>query len=211
MTSPDLQVGPRSSRGRALRQIKPDDHGLLEVGDANLVYWQAGGNPMETGRRSACRSGVGVYAAMATVPRPGQAPDHRVRPGWPGSKHTRRERPGVDLGKNTTHHLLADIEALRRQLRIHRWLVLGGSEGSTLGLAPAPWPARPRTPGPIGLKGPDVVGSGDFWVLSAPFSGGQGRVRHAAPGSRLPAAGPGSWLRPPRSLGECGRGTAAAP
>ena len=43
--------------------------------------------------------------------------------------------PGADLAANTTQHLIADIELLRRQLSIDRWLVLGGSWGSTLALA----------------------------------------------------------------------------
>jgi proline iminopeptidase len=38
------------------------------------------------------------------------------------------------LSDNTTMHLVADIEALREHLGIERWLVLGGSWGSTLGL-----------------------------------------------------------------------------
>jgi proline iminopeptidase len=43
--------------------------------------------------------------------------------------------PAVDLATNTTHHLIADIELLRRHLGIDRWLLFGGSWGSTLGLA----------------------------------------------------------------------------
>jgi proline iminopeptidase len=43
--------------------------------------------------------------------------------------------PDADLSTNTTAHLLKDIELLRRQLNIARWLVLGGSWGSTLALA----------------------------------------------------------------------------
>ena len=43
--------------------------------------------------------------------------------------------PTVDLGSNTTEHLLADLELLRRHLDIDRWLVFGGSWGSVLGLA----------------------------------------------------------------------------
>jgi proline iminopeptidase len=43
--------------------------------------------------------------------------------------------PGVDLSTNTTSHLSADIELLRQRLGIERWLVLGGSWGSTLALA----------------------------------------------------------------------------
>lgn len=42
--------------------------------------------------------------------------------------------PGTDLCVNTTDHLVADIERLREHLGIERWLVYGGSWGSTLGL-----------------------------------------------------------------------------
>jgi proline iminopeptidase len=45
-----------------------------------------------------------------------------------------RSRPHT-LENNTTQHLIADIEQLRGELGIDRWLVLGGSWGSCLGLA----------------------------------------------------------------------------
>jgi proline iminopeptidase len=43
--------------------------------------------------------------------------------------------PFADLTDNTTWHLVADIETIRQQLGIERWVVFGGSWGSTLGLA----------------------------------------------------------------------------
>ena len=43
--------------------------------------------------------------------------------------------PTADLSTNTTWHLVADMEALREHLGVERWLVFGGSWGSTLGLA----------------------------------------------------------------------------
>ncbi len=43
--------------------------------------------------------------------------------------------PDVSLASNTTQHLIADMELLRRRLGIERWLLLGGSWGSTLILA----------------------------------------------------------------------------
>jgi proline iminopeptidase len=46
-----------------------------------------------------------------------------------------RSRPHASLTNNTTWHLVADMEALRRHLKIERWLVFGGSWGSTLALA----------------------------------------------------------------------------
>lgn len=44
-------------------------------------------------------------------------------------------RPHGELRENTTWDLVADIEALRMHLGIERWLVFGGSWGSTLALA----------------------------------------------------------------------------
>jgi proline iminopeptidase len=46
-----------------------------------------------------------------------------------------RSRPQAELIDNTTSYLIADIERLREHLGIERWLVFGGSWGSTLGLA----------------------------------------------------------------------------
>ena len=43
--------------------------------------------------------------------------------------------PFADLTDNTTWHLVADIETIREQLGIERWVVFGGSWGSTLSLA----------------------------------------------------------------------------
>ena len=39
------------------------------------------------------------------------------------------------MSVNTTHHLLGDMERLRDYLGVDRWLLLGGSWGSTLSLA----------------------------------------------------------------------------
>ncbi len=46
-----------------------------------------------------------------------------------------RSRPLGSLAQNTTPDLVADIETLRRHLGIERWLLFGGSWGSTLALA----------------------------------------------------------------------------
>ena len=43
--------------------------------------------------------------------------------------------PFAELTDNTTAHLVADIEAIREHLGIERWVVFGGSWGSTLALA----------------------------------------------------------------------------
>ena len=46
-----------------------------------------------------------------------------------------RSRPYLRLEANTTHHLVEDLERIRAHLGIDRWLVVGGSWGSTLALA----------------------------------------------------------------------------
>ena len=46
-----------------------------------------------------------------------------------------RSTPLGELRDNTTPHLIADMEALRVHLGIQRWMVFGGSWGSTLALA----------------------------------------------------------------------------
>ena len=54
-----------------------------------------------------------------------------------------RSRPFGDLVHNTTQLLVEDIEALRRHIGVERWVVVGGSWGSTLALAYAQcFPAR---------------------------------------------------------------------
>ncbi len=46
-----------------------------------------------------------------------------------------RSSPHAELKRNTTWDLVADIEKIREHLGIERWLVFGGSWGSTLALA----------------------------------------------------------------------------
>ncbi len=46
-----------------------------------------------------------------------------------------RSTPHAELTDNTTRHLIADLETVRRHCGIERWLVFGGSWGSTLALA----------------------------------------------------------------------------
>jgi proline iminopeptidase len=46
-----------------------------------------------------------------------------------------RSTPHAELRDNTTWHLVADIEAIRKHFGIEGWVVFGGSWGSTLALA----------------------------------------------------------------------------
>lgn len=62
-----------------------------------------------------------------------------------------RSTPHAALEGNTTQALVADMEAVRRRLGIDRWLVFGGSWGSTLGLAYAE--AHPERVAGLVLRG----------------------------------------------------------
>lgn len=56
-----------------------------------------------------------------------------------------RSTPHASLERNTTRHLIGDIERLRTHLGIERWILFGGSWGSTLSLVYAEtYPERVR-------------------------------------------------------------------
>ncbi len=46
-----------------------------------------------------------------------------------------KSKPHASLHDNTTQHLIADLEQIRQHLQVERWVVFGGSWGSTLALA----------------------------------------------------------------------------
>ena len=46
-----------------------------------------------------------------------------------------RSKPHTCLEENTTWHLVDDIQSIREKLKINKWLVFGGSWGSTLAIA----------------------------------------------------------------------------
>jgi len=116
--------------------IEPYDAGLIDVGDGNHVYWEVCGNPrgkpavvLHGGPGSGCSPFWRRFfdpAAYKVV-----LMDQRGC----GRSTPHASEYGVDLSVNTTHHLIADLEQLRRHLGIERWLLLGGSWGATLGLA----------------------------------------------------------------------------
>lgn len=62
-----------------------------------------------------------------------------------------RSTPAGSIVDNTTAHLVADVERLRRHLGIERWLLFGGSWGSTLALACAI--RHPQTVAGLVLRG----------------------------------------------------------
>jgi proline iminopeptidase len=126
----------RSAPLRRYPEIEPYDHGLLDVGDGQRVYWEVCGEP--DGKPAGVFHGGPGSGCVPWWRRLFDPKAYRVvlfdQRGCGRSRPYAGE-PNVDLTANTTHHLVADAERLRRHLGIERWLVLGASWGSTLGLA----------------------------------------------------------------------------
>lgn len=116
--------------------IEPHASGMLDVGDSQLIYWETCGNP--EGRPAVVIHGGPGSGCSPSWRRLFDPDAYRIV--LFDQRNCRRSRPHastpeIDLSTNTTYHLLADIEQLRTALEIERWLVMGGSWGSTLGLA----------------------------------------------------------------------------
>lgn len=111
--------------------IAPYSTGMLPLDATHTMYWEQSGNPQ----------GVPVLF-LHGGPGAGATPNHRrfFDPAFYriivfDQRGAGRSLPVAELRDNTTAHLIQDIETLRRFLNIERWLLFGGSWGSTLGLA----------------------------------------------------------------------------
>jgi proline iminopeptidase len=117
-------------------ELEPYESGMLEIGEGNTLSWEACGNP--DGKPAVVLHG-GPGSARSERSRRYFDPDaYRIvlfdqRNCGRSTPHA--SDPTTDLSGNTTANLVADIESLRTFLGVERWLVLGGSWGSTLALA----------------------------------------------------------------------------
>ena len=116
--------------------IEPYAHGYLDVGDGNRIYWETCGNP--DGKPAVVVHGGPGSGCTLRQRRLFDPSAYRItlfdqRNCGRSTPHA--SDPATDLTANTTAHLIADMERLREHLNIARWLVYGGSWGSTLSLA----------------------------------------------------------------------------
>ncbi|MFJ2778708.1 MULTISPECIES: prolyl aminopeptidase [unclassified Kitasatospora] len=115
---------------------QPYAQGLLEVGDGNEIHWEVSGNP--EGKPAVVVHG-GPGSGLSAGNRRYFDPEryHLVLFDQRGCGQSRPHAadPATGLAHNTTAHLIADMERLREHLGIDRWLLYGGSWGSTLILA----------------------------------------------------------------------------
>ncbi len=112
-------------------EIEPYETGVLDVGDGHGLFWEQSGRP------------DGVPAVfLHGGPGAGASPAHRrffdpahYRIVIFDQRGAGRSTPLGSVAANTTPELVADIERLREHLGIERWVVFGGSWGSTLAIA----------------------------------------------------------------------------
>lgn len=104
---------------------------MLPLDGLHTLYWESVGDP----------DGIPVVF-LHGGPGAGSTPSHRrlfdprvFRVVIYDQRGAGRSTPLGELRDNTTPHLIDDLERLRRHLGIDRWLVFGGSWGSTLAIA----------------------------------------------------------------------------
>ncbi len=121
---------------RLFPAIEPYSQGLLPVSDGNRIYWETSGNP--EGKPAIVLHGGPGSGRSRSQRRLFDPEVYRVvqfdQRGC-GQSTPHASTLETDLKNNTTWKLVEDIESLRKHLDIERWLVLGGSWGSTLALA----------------------------------------------------------------------------
>lgn len=111
-------------------EIEPYQTGELRVSDLHTLYYEESGNP---------RGNPVVF--LHGGPGGGISPAYRryFDPAFYriilfDQRGAGQSTPSAELRENTTWDLVEDIERLRRHLSVERWLVFGGSWGSTLAL-----------------------------------------------------------------------------
>jgi len=123
-------VAREQGRRQLYPAIEPYRTGKLSVGDGHTLYYELSGNPR--GRPVVFLHG-GPGGGTSPVQRRFFDPK-RYKIVLFDQRGCGRSEPFASLEANTTWHLVEDIERLRSHLDIDRWLVFGGSWGSTLAL-----------------------------------------------------------------------------
>lgn len=112
-------------------ELEPNKTGMLKVSSTHEIYYEESGNPKG-------KPAVFVHGG------PGGGTEGKQRRFFDPEKYRiilfdqrgcGKSKPYACLEENTTWDLVEDMEKLRQHLEIEKWLVFGGSWGSTLALA----------------------------------------------------------------------------
>lgn len=112
-------------------KISRNQHFFLAVGDGHELYVECSGNPQ----------GIPVIYCHGG---PGGGSSENLRRYFDPEKYhiilfdqrgCGQSKPSPSIAHNTLAHLVADIEKIRQHLNIDKWLVCGGSWGTTLAIA----------------------------------------------------------------------------
>jgi proline iminopeptidase len=141
--------------------LDPYASGWLESTDGHRIWHEQSGNPQ----------GVPVVF-LHGGPGSSTNPDHRrffdpafYRIVLLDQRGCGRSTPRGEVRANTTSELVSDLERLRHELGIDRWLLFGGSWGSTLALAYAQ--AHPRAVSGLVLRGLFLASADELtWFLT---------------------------------------------
>ena len=112
-------------------EIEPYETGMLDVGDGHTIYWE------KVGTRGA-KPAVFLHGGPGAGCSPGQR--RQFNPELYDvllfdQRGCGRSTPFASLQHNTTWHLVRDMELLREMCGHEKWMVFGGSWGSTLALS----------------------------------------------------------------------------
>ncbi len=109
---------------------KPSCEGYLSVSEIHSIFYATYGNPngipvvvLHGGPGEGCNNSLTRFFDL-----------NRYYVIMFDQRGSMRSTPFASMEENTPEHSIADIEALRKHLRIGKWLVLGGSWGSTLAI-----------------------------------------------------------------------------
>lgn len=164
----DKVVGQKSPSSHLYPSIDPYEQRMLDTGDGHSIYVEQCGNP----------SGIPVIV-LHGGPGGGCSPTMRryfdpevYRIILFDQRGCGRSRPHASVVRNTTWHLVSDIELIRAVVGVDRWIVFGGSWGATLALIYAQ--EHPMSVAAMALRGVFLMtrpeldwfyggGAGKFW------------------------------------------------
>lgn len=117
--------------GELYPPIEPYNSGFLKVSDIHEIYYEECGNKdgnpivyLHGGPGAGCHPNAGRFFDPAA---------YRII--LLDQRGAGRSKPTAELKENTTWDLVSDLEKLREYLGVTKWVVFGGSWGSTLALS----------------------------------------------------------------------------